>query len=215
MTNPTADPRPTSAGLRAGLLLCCALMLGGCATAPPANVDNLCSIFREKDDWYREAARAQDNWDSPIPVMMAIMYQESRFQAKARPPRGRILWLFPGPRPSNAYGYSQALKSTWAEYKESAGRWRASRSNFGDAIDFIGWYNDRSRHRSGIAPQDAYRLYLAYHEGHGGYNRGSYREKRWLQSVAQRVSARAGRYRSQLASCEASLQRGRGLFGLF
>lgn len=200
---------------RPGLLCLLLGLLGGCATAPPANVDNLCSIFREKGDWYRDAAQARENWGSPIPVMMAIMYQESRFQARARPPRGRILWVIPGPRPSNAYGYSQALESTWAEYNDSAGRWRASRSDFGDSIDFIGWYNDRSRHRSGIAPGDAYRLYLAYHEGHGGYNRGSYRDKGWLRSVAGRVSERAVRYRSQLASCEESLPRGRGLFGLF
>ena len=191
------------------------LLATGCATAPPANVDNLCSIFREKDDWYQEAAKARDNWGSPIPVMMAIMYQESRFQAKVKPPRGRILWVIPGPRPSNAYGYSQALKSTWAEYEDSAGRWSASRSDFGDAIDFIGWYNDRSRHRSGIQPGDAYRLYLAYHEGHGGYNRGSYRDKDWLQGVARRVSDRSQRYHSQLASCEEELQRQGGWFGLF
>lgn len=198
-----------------GLLLAAILLVTGCATAPPVNVDNLCSIFREKDDWYGEAVDARKNWGSPIPVMMAIMYQESRFQAKARPPRGRILWVIPGPRPSNAYGYSQALKSTWAEYEESAGRWSASRSDFGDAIDFIGWYNDRSRHRSGIQSDDAYRLYLAYHEGHGGYNRGTYRDKRWLQSVARRVDDRARRYHGQLASCEAELQRQSRWFGIF
>ncbi|GAB3308189.1 transglycosylase SLT domain-containing protein [Haliea atlantica] len=198
-----------------GLLLAAVLLGTGCATAPPVNVDNLCSIFRDKDDWYAEAADARENWGSPIPVMMAIMYQESRFQAKARPPRGRILWVIPGPRPSDAYGYSQALKSTWAEYEESAGRWSASRSDFGDAIDFIGWYNDRSRHRSGIPSDDAYRLYLAYHEGHGGYNRGTYRDKRWLQSVARRVDDRARRYRGQLASCEEELKRQSRWFGLF
>lgn len=197
------------------LLLAGSALLSGCATAPPSQADNLCSIFHEKGGWYSDAARARDNWGSPIPVMMAIMYQESAFQARAKPARGRILWVLPGPRPSNAFGYSQALKSTWAEYKDSAGRWKASRSNFADAIDFIGWYNDRSLHRSGIQPGDAYRLYLAYHEGHGGYNRGTYRSKQWLQNAARRVDDRARRYSAQLASCEESLQRGRRWFGLF
>jgi hypothetical protein len=194
-------------------MLALTLFLGGCTTAPPANPDNLCSIFREKERWYRDAAKARKTWDSPIPVMMAIMHQESRFVARAKPPRKRILWVIPGPRPSDAYGYSQALGSTWRAYQRSAGRYGADRNDFGDAIDFIGWYNHQSTQRNGIAPGDARKLYLAYHEGHGGYSRGSWRSKGWLQEVAARVEGRARRYRGQLASCEDELKRGRGFFG--
>lgn len=191
------------------------LAVTGCASGPPANTENICAIFREKDDWYGDAADASEEWGSPIPIMMAIMHQESRFEAKAKPPRRKILWVIPGPRLSSAYGYSQAKKTTWAEYKRSAGRFGADRDDFGDAIDFIGWYNAQSSRRSGIAPGDAYALYLAYHEGHGGYNRATYRQKPWLMQVATRVQGRAGRYQSQLAACEEDLQDDGWFFGWF
>ena len=191
------------------------VLLPACTTAPPAKVDNACSIFLEKKGWYADAVKARDDWQSPIPVMLAIMHQESRFEAKAKPPRRRILGFIPGPRPSNAFGYSQALNSTWESYQRDTGRYRASRTDFGDAIHFIGWYNNESLHRSGIPRDDAYRLYLAYHEGHGGYNRGTYRDKAWLQGVAGKVRTRASQYQIQLASCESSLPRRRGFFGLF
>ncbi|GAB3277229.1 transglycosylase SLT domain-containing protein [Parahaliea aestuarii] len=189
-------------------------MLGGCASTPN-NVDNICSIFYEKDDWYEEAEDSRKEWGSPIPVMMAIMHQESRFVARAKPPRKKILGFIPGPRPSDSYGYSQALGSTWKSYKRDAGRYGADRDDFGDAIDFIGWYNYQSYKRSGINRADTYRLYLAYHEGHGGYNRGSYRSKEWLQKVAQKVSRRAASYTAQLATCEEDLQDDGWFFGIF
>ena len=191
------------------------LAISACSTLPPDRVDNLCAIFREKGDWYEDAADARDRWGGTIPVMMAIMYQESRFQADARPPRRRMLGFIPGLRPSSAYGYSQAKKETWKEYKRDAGDFGADRDDFADAIDFIGWYNARSTQRNSISPYDAYGLYLAYHEGHGGYSRSTYLEKPWLLNVARKVEARATSYQAQLAACQAELERGGGLFGRF
>jgi hypothetical protein len=66
-------------------LLLAALALTGCTSSQPRNTENICAIFREKDDWYEEAVDARDNWQSPISVMMAIMHQESRFKADVRP----------------------------------------------------------------------------------------------------------------------------------
>ena len=191
------------------------LMISACSTLPPERVDNLCVIFREKDDWYEDAADARDKWGGSIPVMMAIMHQESHFQADARPPRRRMLGFIPGPLPSSAYGYSQAKKETWKEYERDAGHFGADRDDFADAIDFIGWFNARSTQRNGISPYDAYGLYLAYHEGHGGYSRSTYLEKPWLMSVARKVEARATSYQAQLAACQEELERGGGLFGWF
>ena len=191
------------------------LLLAACASRPPANPDNICAVFDDKRGWYEDARDAEKRWGTPIPVLMAIVHQESRFQAKAKPPRKRIFGFIPGPRPSDSYGYSQALKSTWAAYERSAGRYGADRDDFGDAIDFVGWYSHQSHRRNGIAHADAYRLYLAYHEGHGGYERGSYRKKDWLQRVARKVSDRAARYDAQLASCRERLEAGRGWFRWF
>lgn len=190
-------------------------LLSACATSPPQNVDNLCSIFTEKKRWYDDAIDAQEAWGTPVPVLMAIVHQESRFNAKAKPPRKKIFGFIPGPRPSNSYGYSQALESTWESYQRSAGRYGADRDDFGDALDFIGWYNHQSFSRNGIPRNDAYRLYLAYHEGHGGYSRQSYRDKQWLQDVARKVATRADRYRGQLNSCEKQLKDRGGWFNWF
>jgi len=201
--------------MRCTLLIVALLALTGCTTSQPRDVTNICSMFEEKGGWYDDAADSRDEWGSPIPVMMAIMHQESKFHAKAKPPRKKIFGFIPGPRPSDSYGYSQALGSTWKAYKKSAGRYGADRDDFGDAIDFIGWYNHQSYKRSGIAKTDTYRLYLAYHEGHGGYNRGSYRNKQWLIDVAKKVNRRANSYQSQLNGCEESLQDDGWFFGLF
>lgn len=186
-----------------------------CATAPPPNVENVCEIFRDKRGWYDDARDASDRWNSPIPVLMAIIHQESRFLARARPPRRKILGFIPGPRPSDSYGYSQALKSTWRAYERSAGNYGADRDDFDDAVDFVAWYNHQSRLRNGIRPDDAYRLYLAYHEGHGGFARGSFRDKAWLQGVAGKVARRTTVYRGQLAACEAEFQEDGWFFGWF
>jgi hypothetical protein len=201
--------------LKCALLVALLLCVSACTTSPPRDVDNICAIFHEKDDWYEDAARAGNHWGSAIPVMMAMIYQESRFRADARPPRTKIFGFIPGPRPSSAYGYSQAKTATWDEYEHAVGRWGADRDEFGDAIDFIGWYNRQSQIRSGVSPQDTYGLYLAYHEGHGGYNRATYLQKPWLMVVAHKVQDRANSYQAQLGDCEAGLKKSRGFFHWF
>ena len=176
-----------------------------CAT-PPKNTKNLCEIFDEKGGWYKDAKRAYRRWGSPIPVMMAMMHRESSFKRKVKPPRKRILWIFPGPRPSTAYGYSQALETTWNIYKRETGRYGADRNDFDDAIDFLGWYNHKSHKECGIKPDDAYALYLAYHEGQGGFNRGTYKNKAWLKKAANEVASRARYYSKQLQGCQKRLE---------
>ena len=202
-------------GLFRSALLLGSAFLAACATAPPKNVDNVCAIFDGKRGWYEDARDAEKAWDSSIPVMMAIVHQESRFVANSKPPRKKILGFIPGPRPSDSYGYSQALESTWKAYQRSAGSYGADRDDFGDAIDFVGWYNHQSYLRNGIAKDDAYRLYLAYHEGHGGYERGTYRSKDWLLKVGRKVADRSAAYQRQLLSCKADLDKGRGWFDWF
>ncbi len=197
--------RVTTAMALAAMVL--ATGVSGCATNPPRSIDNVCNIFREKSHWYNAAKSAEEEWHSPIPIMMAIVYQESRFEAKAKPPRSKILWVIPGPRPSSAYGYSQAKDETWDGYRRASGNGGADRNDFEDAIDFIGWYNSMSRKRNGIANDDAYHLYLAYHEGHGGFERRSFNNKGWLKDVARTVSARANRYSGQLNGCRKELER--------
>jgi hypothetical protein len=186
-----------------------AFLVQGCAsTPPPRRPDNVCEIFREHSDWYDDAAAAYERWDIPIPVMMAILHQESRYVDDARPPRTTCLWIFPGPRPSSAFGYAQAKDETWDEYQRSTGNSGADRDDFGDAIDFVGWYCHLSVRQCGIAKDNARNLYLAYHEGRGGFNRRSYARKGWLIRVADKVQSRAVMYRGQLAACEGEFRTG-------
>lgn len=184
-----------------------AAALASCASSPPRNAANVCDIFEDRRSWYRSAKNAEERWGIPIAVNMAFIYQESSFRARARPERNRFLWIFPGRRPSSAYGYAQALDSTWAEYEQRSGNGGASRSNFGDAIDFVGWYNANSSRISGIPSNDARDLYYAYHEGNGGYQRGSYQSKDWLIDAAARVQSNASRFAGQLDSCRRDLER--------
>lgn len=190
------------------VILAASLFLVGCATSPPKQVDNICSIFNEKSGWYSAAKKSEKRWGSSIPLMMAFMHQESRFVSKAKPPREKILGFIPGPRKSSAYGYPQAQNSTWAWYKKSTGNWSADRDNFNDSIDFIGWYNTKTKSINGVSLRNANSLYLAYHEGHGGFKKKSYNKKEWLKGVAKKVATRTSTYSKQLNGCEKRLESG-------
>lgn len=182
------------------------LFMSACTTSPPDDVDDICAIFAEKSRWYDDAKSARARWGVPISIMMAFMHQESRFVATAKPPRKMIFGVIPGPRASDAYGYSQAKDATWLQYERASGNYGADRDNFDDAIDFVGWYNDTSHQKNGIPKDDAFRLYLAYHEGHGGYSRQTYRSKQWLMDVARKVDKRAKQYNAQLKGCVKKLE---------
>lgn len=190
------------------LAVAATLLLGGCATPPPQNTSNLCEIFYEHRDWYDAAAKVRDKWGVPIHVPMSIMYQESSFKHNARPPMRWFLGFIPYGRASSAYGYSQAKTVTWDEYVKEADRFWASRDNFDDAIDFMGWYISKSQRLNGVSKWDAHNQYLNYHEGWGGYKRGSYKKKAWLVQTAKKVDSRAKTYAAQLKSCEDDLKRG-------
>ncbi|MDX1482585.1 MAG: hypothetical protein R3315_12955 [Woeseiaceae bacterium] len=189
-----------------------AVSFAGCSSAPPANVENICAIFKEKKSWYRDAKKSEERWGTPIHVQLAIIRQESSFRFDARPARNKLLGFIPWTRPSDAYGYAQALDSTWQWYKDDTGRRFADRDDFGDAIDFVGWYTDVSTRTAGISKWDPYNQYLAYHEGQGGWQRGSYRSKRWLMQVARTVDYRAKEWGAQLVRCEDDLDDGWWIF---
>jgi hypothetical protein len=180
--------------------------VAGCIQPQPRYVNNICSIFIQYPSWYWAAQETKRRWGVPIPVQMAIIHQESRFTADAKPPRTKLLWVIPWKRPSSSYGYTQALETTWKRYRAHRGG-RGARDEFSDASDFIGWYAHLSQQRAGISKADAFHLYLAYHEGISGYRRGTYRRKPWLINVAKKVNRRALIFSRQLAACQAKLPR--------
>lgn len=183
------------------------LLLTSCASAPPKNPENICAIFKEHKSWHKSADKARKKWGAPVHVTMAMMYQESSFKHNAQPPMRYFLFI-PYGRASDAYGYAQAKKSTWADYQRESGNSWASRSNFDDAVDFMGWYMSKTSKINGVSKWDAYGQYLNYHDGWGGYRRGTYKSKGWLLNVSRKVDARAKRYADQYWQCKDQLNSG-------
>jgi hypothetical protein len=169
-------------------------------------VENACLIFREKPDWFDASLTVERKYGLPIQVQLAIMRQESSFRHNAAPPRDSFLGIPMWWRVSSAYGYAQVKDETWDWYKDKTGNWGADRDDYDDAVDFMGWYADVSQKTLGISKWDAYNQYLAYHEGHGGWQRKTYNSKGWLVSVARKVDANARMYGEQLRSCRHSLK---------
>lgn len=190
-------------------LLFAATLVSACGHYQPDQVTDACLILEDNRSWWRDLRRSERRWGIPPSIQLAILKRESSFNAHARPARTRLLGIIPGPRPSSAYGYAQALDGTWDWYRDETGNRGADRDDFGDAVDFIGWYGQMSGRLSNIRHDDARALYLAYHEGHTGYNRGTYRSKGWLMRAADEVARDAARYQGQLDGCERRLNRGR------
>ena len=158
-------------------------------------------MFDEKRSWYRSAERSERKWGIPISVVMAVIYKESSFRATVRPPRKKILGIFPGARLSTSLGYSQAKDETWGDYVQATKNRTASRTNFADSVDFIGWYLKRAVDHLGIQGTDAASLYVSYHSGLSGYKSGSWRNSVWMKRAAATVQRQAQLYEKQLKSC--------------
>ncbi|MCL1127180.1 transglycosylase SLT domain-containing protein [Shewanella surugensis] len=181
------------------------LLLSACASSPPKNAEDLCSIFQENRSWYDAAKNTREKWGVPVHVPLAMMYQESSFKHNAAPPMEYFLGFIPIGRVSSAYGYAQAKTMTWDDYVRETGNSWSSRSDFDDAMDFMGWFIYKTQKINGVSKWDAKKQYLNYHEGWGGYKRNSYRSKAWLIKVSNKVDARAKRYAKQYRSCQKDL----------
>ena len=188
--------------LKKSLLVCFVCALSACASLPPSQAENLCATFIEKDEWYEQARHASQKWGVPIPVLMAIMHQESHFVADAKTPRRWLLGIIPWFRESSAYGYAQAIDNTWEQYREQAVSWGAARDEFDDAADFIGWYCHVSYLTLHIAKTDAKNLYLAYHEGHRGFKSRTFIKKITVIKIAEKVAKQARQFQKQLNQCK-------------
>ncbi|MGH1464646.1 MAG: lytic transglycosylase [Cognatishimia sp.] len=186
---------------RALMLFLLVAACGGSNFSAPRNLNDACSIVNQRPKYARAFKAAERRWDVPAHVQMATIYQESKFVGNARTPLRFALGVLPMGRQSSAYGYSQALDATWEGYKRATGRRGADRDDIFDATDFIGWYMNQTREKNGIALTDARNQYLAYHEGHTGFARGSYRNKAWLVRVSGEVANRSATYKRQLANC--------------
>ena len=111
----------------------------GCSSIP-SNTSNSCSIFSERYLWYKHTKKVEQKWCTPIYIQLEIIKMESDFDWLAKPARQKIFKVIPYKRPSSSFGYSQAVKGTWEQYKRETNSPLATRARFKDSVDFIGWY---------------------------------------------------------------------------
>ena len=178
--------------------------LTGCSSIP-SNTTNSCSIFNERYLWYKYAKKTEQKWGTPIYIQLAIIKMESDFDWLAKPARQKIFKVIPYKRPSSSFGYSQAVKGTWEQYKKETGNKLATRVRFKDSVDFIGWYTSKSETILKISKQDAFKQYLAYHEGWGNFKH--YKKNKKVIGLAKKVEKQSNIYKKQLLSCSNSLNK--------
>ena len=180
------------------------LVVSSCSSVP-SNTKNSCEIFSERYLWYKHAKKAEKKWNVPIYIQMAFIKRESDFNWLAKPKRLKLFKVIPYKRPSSSFGYSQAVKKTWEQYKKETGNSLATRARFKDSVDFIGWYLDKSEKLLKISKKDAYKQYIAYHEGWGNYK--NYKKNKKVIILATRVKEQANLYRKQLTQCQKRLDK--------
>ena len=186
------------------ILILSLLSFSACSSIPSNTADG-CSIFSERYLWYKFAKKTEKKWGTPIYIQLAIIRMESDFDWLARPERQKIFKVIPYKRPSSSLGYSQAVKGTWKQYKEETGNKLASRILFKDSVDFIGWYTTKSSQILKISKKDAFKQYLAYHEGWGNYK--YYKENKKVIGLARKVEKQSKIYRKQLVKCSNKLNK--------
>ena len=188
--------------LRINCLLYLFLFINACSSIP-SNTSNSCSIFDERYLWYKHTKKTEKKWGTPVYLQLAIIKMESGFDWLAKPPRQKLFKIVPYKRPSSSFGYSQAVKGTWKQYKTETGNKFATRTRFKDSVDFIGWYTTKTEKILKVSKQDAFKQYVAYHEGWGNYK--NYKSNKKVINLAKRVEKQSNIYKKQLTDCKNTL----------
>ena len=176
--------------------------VSACSTIP-LNTSDSCQIFDKRYLWYKHAKKTQEKWGTPVYIQLAIIKAESDFDWLAKPPRQKLFKVIPFKRPSSSFGYSQAVKGTWEQYKNETGNKLATRARFKDSVDFIGWYTNKSKIILNISTKDAFKQYIAYHEGWGNYK--NYKKNKKVMGLASKVEKQSKIYKKQLSICDKNL----------
>ena len=179
-------------------------VLSSCSSIPK-NTSNSCSIFNERYLWYKHAKKSEQKWGTPIYLQLAIIKMESDFDWLAKPPRQKLFKVVPYKRPSTSFGYSQAVNGTWEQYKKETRNKFAVRTRFKDSVDFIGWYTNKTESILKVSKKNAFKQYIAYHEGWGNYKH--YKKNNKVIGLAKRVEKQSQVYKKQLMECRNKLNK--------
>ena len=186
------------------ILILIFFFISACSSIPN-NTANSCLIFDQRYLWYKHTTNVEKKWGTPIYIQLAIIKMESDFDWLAKPARQKIFKVIPYKRPSSSFGYSQAVKGTWKQYKRETGNNFATRVSFKDSVDFIGWYTNKTESILNISKKDAFRQYIAYHEGWGNFK--YYKKNKKVINLAKKVKKQSEIYKKQLIKCKNSLNK--------
>ena len=180
------------------------LFLYSCSSIPK-NTNDGCAIFSERYLWYKHSKKVEKKWGTPIYIQLAFIKMESDFDWLAKPERQKIFKVIPYKRPSSSFGYSQAVKGTWKQYKNETNNPLATRTRYKDSVDFIGWYTSKTEKILNIPKHNAFKQYIAYHEGWGNYK--NYKKNKKIVQLAKKVKIQSDKYKRQLENCKSKLNR--------
>ena len=180
--------------------------IASCSSVPK-HTSNACKIFGEKYLWYKHAKKSSETYGAPIHIILAFVNKESGFNRWAKPKRTKLFKVIPYKRPSSSFGYSQAIKKTWEQYKNETNNPLALRTRFKDSVMFIGWYISKTHKVNKIPLNDSYRQYLNYYLGWGNYAQKVYKTDKKAIIFAKSVQKQSNIYRNQLKECQKGLDR--------
>jgi hypothetical protein len=152
----------------------------------------VCELLAKNPGWEEALRAASVKWKVSPGAILAVIDHESRFRADAKG-QGAT-----GETSVRNFGYAQANLRTWNWYLRETERASGSRSDFGLAVDFVGWHFATMERRIKTPREKVASHYLAYKLGEGGYQRGGSAQSRQL---AYRIEARAKAYDLVLQSC--------------
>ena len=187
-----------------GIYILLFLFTISCSSIPKNTADG-CSIFSERYLWYKHSKKVEKKWGTPVYIQLAFIKMESDFDWLAKPKRQKIFKVIPYKRPSSSFGYSQAVKGTWKQYKDETNKPLATRTRYKDSVDFIGWYTNKTYKILKISKKDAFKQYIAYHEGWGNYK--NYKKNQKVIQLAKKVKRFSDRYERQLKNCKNKLNK--------
>ena len=148
----------------------------------------VCEILKQHPNWRKSLKQAQAKYRLEPAFVMALIYQESRFDANAKN------------KYSSAYGYAQVIDGTWKHFQQQI-KSNAKHNNFDDSVEFIGWYMAQLSKILNIKMTDYSNLYTAYMLGATGFKR--YRASTFKNhaKIALKVKDYTNLYKSQLRKC--------------
>ena len=173
----------------------------------PKYPQNACKIFGQNYLWYKSAKKSSEIYGAPIHIILAFVNKESGFDRWAKPKKTKLFKIIPYKRPSSSFGYSQAVKKTWALYKTETDSPLALRTRFKDSVMFIGWDMSKTNKINKISLNDPYSQYLNYYLGWGNYANKAYKTDKKAIIFAKSVQKQSKIYKSQLKQCQKSLDR--------